>query len=469
MQEKQTAYLRQQIINHVRLFFSEDANAALDKTSIAFCSQDQLHAVKSGIYIPVDSDWNPKPKTTYTAVFNGITITLWNRLNNPDSSEWTPIPDSDNPIWYRHESGALCPAWDIFGNLSGLLTLREETVDSRRDIHARYVGEYSPRKEANLLEVPAFNEAVAVLVGAAVGLQKENYPHFELPDLVKPPVVVLSHDCDILRGNDLWTQSIRAFRIFLPLLKVKMPRFQNIWWVIRNYLTPKRFYYDEALGMQTLEQQFGFSSTYYLLNGSGGRFGNRSGNGIITELVSQIKDSCDIGIHYNFDTFDNHDALQAQADELESIIGQTAKAGRAHYLRLKPEKPHDSWQSIGITTDESIGYPDCIGYRCGIGGIFQLFDTDTGQASSVYEVPLIIMEDTLMNQYKDNPVRKFKKMLIHLKNIGGAISMVVHPGMLGNPEYPYCRDFYYQILLASHQLGAVSRTPQQMLSKLSNL
>ncbi len=452
-------YLKTQLLRHCGRFFSDEASQALQKTEIIF--ENYSEAVQrraSCIAVPIDIEAPIVPENQYTAPFNETELTLYNRLPRPDGEGWACLPDETHPIWYRHQSGTLIPAWNLYHNLFDLLTFREDREDSRRDIHGRFIAAYSPRCEKNLLETPAFNEAAAALVGAALGLQQDSLPWFELDGHVQPPMVVLSHDCDILSGNDLWTQSVRAYRILQPLIRLRPPHLQNMWWIIRNAVRPRDYYFDNAKGMIALEQIFDFESTFYMLNGSGGRFGARSGSKIIAELMPHIPDRDDVGIHYNYDTHLDNDKFSAQQTELNEVTGRTTRVGRAHYLRFDHAKSFDFWAAHDITTDESVGYPDRIGYRCGIGGCFQPYDIDFEQPLKFREIPIDIMEATLLSQYGDGAVDAFERMLRHLKQVGGAVSMVVHPGMFFNPEFPETRGFYHRLLIVCRRLGAVSQT-----------
>jgi hypothetical protein len=302
-----------------------------------------------------------------------------------------------------------------------------------------------------------------LLVAAALGLKHENFPRFSLDRCVKPPVIVLSHDCDILLGNDFWTQMVRAYRILRPMLRLRFPRLQNIWWIMRNAASPKDFYLNNVSGMIDLERVFGFRSTFYLLNGSGGRFGARSGSEILKNLTGIIPEGWDIGIHYNYDTFLDHERFAAQQKELSEIIGSDIVCGRAHYLRIDPIESIPFLATHNISIDESVGYPDLVGYRCGIAGIYQPLDVKTEKCPNFWEMPLIIMETTLLEQYGSRYSHAFERMLRHLKMIGGAISLVIHPGMFFNPEFPEALGFYHNILKTCRDLSAVSYTASDLL------
>ncbi len=446
-------YLWQQILQHTRRFFTREAVDMLKTAEVRFLPYaEAVHINKPVIAIPIDVNTSVYPQAPYKVPFNGTELTLWNPLPRPRGEGWTCRPSSDAPIWYRHDMGTLIPAWNIFANLFDLLTLREERENPLRDVHGRFVGSMSPRREANLLAVPAFNEGVAALVAACSGLYKQNNPRFDLEDLVQPPVLILSHDNDILRGNDMWTQSIRLLRIFQPLLSFKAPRLMNLWWMLRNTIYPKTFYLENIAGMVDVEKMLGYTSSFYFLNGSGGRFGARSGSALIPEALRQIPSEWPVGIHYNYDTLLDAERFNSQLAELCSYLDRPIVAGRAHYLRFDPEKSFSFLASMGICIDESVGYPDCIGYRCGIAGPFQPYDHLSGRSLSLWEVPLTIIESTLINQYPRDSVKVFQRLLDHISRIGGAVSLLFHPGLFFNPEFPETGGLYRRLLCAARQI-----------------
>ncbi len=447
-------YLWQQILQHTRRFFTREAVDMLKTAEVRFLPYaEAVHINNPVIAIPIDINTSVNPQAPYKVPFNGTELTLWNPLPRPQGEGWNCLPSKEAPIWYRHDHGTLIPAWNIFANLFDLLSLREERENPLRDVHGRFISSMSPREKANLLAVPAFNEGVAALVAACSGLYKLNYPRFDLEDLVQPPMLILSHDNDLLRGNDIWTQSVRFLRIFQPLLSFKAPRVINLWWMLRNAIYPKAFYLENIAGMADVEKMFGYTSSFYFLNGTGGRFGARSGSALIPEALRQIPSEWSVGIHYNFDTLLDAERFNSQLTELSAYLTTPIVSGRAHYLRFDPEKSFSFLASMGMYCDESVGYPDCIGYRCGIAGPFQPYDHLSCRALSLWEVPLTIIESTLINQYPRDPVKVFHRLLAHISRIGGAISLLFHPGLFFNPEFPETRGLYRRLLGVARQLG----------------
>nr|MBN2276733.1 hypothetical protein [candidate division Zixibacteria bacterium] len=460
-------YVKKQIINHLMLFFERDVLNLFYSGFIRFLPYDEAIAVNDRtVVIPFDIPMPFEIGHPFNVGFNGTNLTLWNRIPPPDGGFWKGIPNEAAPLWYQNPGGTLIPAWNLFGNLFQLLTFGEERATSKRDAHGRYAAVFSPRSLLNLIEVPAFNEAVAALVGAADGLRRNAEPSYELERLIRPAIIVLSHDCDILRGNDFWTQSVRLLRIFQPLLKARLPKIGNAWWMVRNAFTPRRFYFDNVTGMIDLERCFGFKSTFYLLNGSGGRFGARSGSAIMPDVLANIPDDWNIGMHYNYDTFLNEECFSAQLAQLQEIAESEITTGRAHYLKFDPERSFPFLCKHGINVDESSGYADRIGYRNGIGGCFQVFNPEICAPLDIWEVPMVVMDAVLVRQYGDKAVNKFSELVSHLSRIGGALTLIFHPGQFFNPEYGQMLGIYHKILIACRQSGIRSRTARSLVDEI---
>ena len=451
-------YLRSQIIRHSELFLRDEALTLVSGANLRFMPYDSA-VIQTGpiLAIPYDLPLSHEPLEKYSVAFGDTHLTLWNRVAKPSTGEWESIPCDSAPVWYRNYSGTLIPAWNLFGTLFDLLTFGEEIRDHRRDGHKRYVALYSPRREAGVLQVPIFNEAVAAIVAALAGLREDGNPRFELGKLAKPPVAVLSHDCDISYGNDALTQAIRALRIPLPLRRFRPPRISNFWWIISNVIWPRRFYFANNPGMIDLERAFGFTSTFYLLNGTGGRFGARNGFKPIPEIVSCVPSGWKIGMHYNYDTLLNTQQFIAQRDQLASAVSDKITSGRAHYLRFDPERSLSFLSVQGIRVDESSGYPDYIGYRNGIAGVFQAYDATAHKSLDIWEVPMTVMDSTLVRQYGDDAIPEFRKLIFHLSRIGGAMSVIFHPGVFYNPEVPEMLGVYHKMLMVLREFGVVSQ------------
>jgi hypothetical protein len=454
-------YLRSCVSDHLRRCFAPEGQAAYENAPVRWVPMAEIaQPTERAVFIPIDAPAPPQPDAPWRVPFGTTHLTLWNRLK-PPSPDWRP-DDDGRPLWYRHPCGAVTPAWNLAPTLFDLLTLREERESDARDAHGRFVAAMSPRASLELLQAPLFNDSVAALVAACDGLRHRDALSAALrPELVRRPALVLSHDLDQLRGNDRWTQLARLSRVFRP--RVSAVRLRNLWYACLNAAQPRRYYFDNVVGMLAVERMLGYTSSLYFLNGQGGRFGARSGSGLIKELAALVPGKWSRGIHYNFDTFLDAERFRAQQRELEELLGMPVVTGRAHYLRFDGLRSWRFLASRGIHVDESLGYPDAIGYRAGIAGPFVPFDTVAESTLPVLEMPLVVMESALTEQGPDEAVEIFVGLMRHLCVVGGALSLLFHPGQFHNPEYPETLGVYRRLLGVARDLGARSSTAAQLV------
>jgi hypothetical protein len=399
-------------------------------------------SAEPGIAVPIDLTASAEPRDPWQVPFNGTSLTPWNRIPRPVG--WTAWPSENLPLWYDNGAARFMPAWDVFGNVLGLLDLTEELESPARDPHGRFLGAMSPRRRLGLLEVPAFNEAAAVLIALArLARGKSPEEAARLDDVLQPVGVVLSHDLDLLRGDDLVTQSIRIGRFAKSLARLS-PDSMPLRALIDNWRQPHRYYLDAIPAIVELERLAGARSSFYFLNGTGGRFGARSGSNDIPAARARIPADCNVGMHYNYDTLLDRDRFEAQRGELERLLGERLLGGRAHYLRFDSRSSFDFLAARGLLYDETLGYPDRIGFRAGIAGAYHPVSS-RGGAHALVEIPLAVMADTLHEQYASAEHAVMSCLFEHLSRIGGTLSFLLHPETLGNPENEH--DFGYQDLL----------------------
>lgn len=459
-----TKYLWEQILAHVELCFTPLAQELIHSIPIEFGEARRAGEIAGPkVFIPTDIPTPLNPQGKYSVEFGNTRLTLWNPISDSIPEQLVPWPNSRNPLWLLNKHGAVIPAWNLFGNLSDLLTLREERCGAAPDRHGRFEPSNSPRYQEGLLEVPAFNESIAALVACAAGLRRTQAPATELQGLVAPPTVVLSHDCDILRGNDVFTQAGRLYNSVATLRKGRPPKLTRLWSALENGFSPKRYFYQNLIGMLDLERQFGFRSISYMLTGTRGRFGNRSGSALVREFVKDCPDGWEIGIHYNYDTFLEEGAFQSQKAELEKYLERTVTVGRAHYLRFDGLRSPAFLAHHGIRFDGSFGYSGYRGYRLGMAGLFSPLDEQGRPIENLKCLPLHFMD---VNMRDNVPLREaeFVQQFDHIASIGGVVSVVFHPGNFFNPEFPEFYGLYARMLAHAANRGARSKTPSEFLT-----
>lgn len=459
-------YFKATVHSHVARFFDPVAGDWLVSIPIRCVRLDELtDQTPVGVYLITDLALAHRQAPTRRIPFNGTQITTWEPVMAP-GPRWRPWPSAEQPLFHQSPSGALTPSWNLLALCLDLLLLGEESRDGRQDSMQRFIAAFSPRQSMGLLDIPVFNEAVASLV-LAVGALANECDSESIVRLMQPKVkLCLSHDLDQLRGNDKWTQGARGYRMVQQLKNRELPDPKPLWWMARNAVRPWTFYEGNVRGMLELESMLGFRSTLYFLNGTGGRFGARSGTAAVERLtrgaLKVAPDCADYGIHYNFDSASQDGGLATQIEELTRVLGTRPKSGRAHYLLYEGFASMKLWEEHGIVVDESLGYPDAVGFRSGIAGPYHPLDPATGEVAGIAEMPLALMDGPLLAE--EDPLGRFAALVHHLGRVGGALSLLFHPGVFDNPELPDARFLYRELLEVARLEGAESCTALEMVS-----
>jgi hypothetical protein len=303
------------------------------------------------------------------------------------------------------------------------------------------------------------NDFAFFLVG--LGLHQAGFDAKKSLSLVKPPRVVLSHDCDCLTGNEFFTQLARLSRCITGPLRGNWYQLTNIWWSAYNSLRPKSFYYNNVLGMLDVESLFGYRSTLYILNGYRGRYGARHKDSINRELLKEVSDRAEIGIHYNYDTYKDLEALRNQLSDIQEHASTKVIAGRAHYLRFDPLETFSHLEQVGVRFDESVGSPEGNAVRTGIAGVFRSYSEETESVSSVWELGLQFWDSYLTDR---DSIDQFQGYVKHLAGVGGIVSLLVHPGQFYNLESPNLTGKYLELLTLLADARAQSTLPSELVS-----
>ena len=446
MSKYEIDYLIKTLKRHICIHFHPEAVSIYQDTEIISMPYYQIASknnLKPGtIILPTLDQIDSVLIRSWEVKFRSTSLTLWGFLEAP-SNDWQ-IDDKCNPLWYKSSDGVFMPAWDMVGILLGLLTLKEEKSSNQIDIHGRFTGSMSPRALKGLLNIPIFNNAAALLVDKCLFI-KSPQSYNDIP-FSKPINICLSHDLDQLRGDDFWTQASKIGRMLSPLKQFKTPNFSQLRLILKNIINPRKYYMDDLLSMVNAEQEYGYRSVHYVLCGKKGRYGARTKSKYINKYLPEISSDCEIGIHYNYDTHLDKDKFLYQKRELESISEKKIISGRAHYLRMDSKLSFEFWSIMGINNDESLGYPDKIGYRAGIAGPFFPLNNNLDEELNIVILPLIAMDSCMINTYGKSAIAEIEKHIAHLSIVGGTFTLLFHPGRYHSDEFPISNGLYDDLL-----------------------
>lgn len=409
----------------------------------------------SGLVIPSDIPFEPHAPPLTVDCLNGQ-MTMLHPFVMDDFPGCSAV--AGVPWLWRTERGALMLAFNLSGFIDRFLDFREEREITTRDPHGRLPLEASTLVGLGVSHLPLLNTYLFAILAVAKAFgtgQAISDPSAH----VLPPVLVLSHDCDQLRGNDLISQATRIYRMLAPLTRLRLPKLSNVRHVLENALFPRRHFFGDALAMSETERRLGFRSVFYFLNGKGGRLGARSGSPIIAEFALRLPQDAELGVHYNYRYVFDKALLEGQIRELESLTGRVIRSGRAHYLAFDPNESFGVLDELGIRTDESMGFSNLNSFRLGFAGAFRTWRGLKNGARPVVEIPMHFMDSNTVPRSDEHDVLR---MAAQVEKVGGVVTLLYHPGAFDTPEKAELRGLYTNYLTYFRERGYRSMLPSEL-------
>ena len=462
------AFFQQILLDHSYYCFSEQGHGLFASERIrAVPLQQALESSERCILIPSNISFKPPSDPVEMVDLYGVSIPIWDRFDDSLFAGWRKIPSADCPLFFANDEGTVVPAWNLFGIVTGLLGFVEEHGCELRDEHNRIPREHNSLVQARIDMYPVLNQMFFAVLAATRGISEGVEGLVEPGELIRKPIVVFSHDCDQLRGNDLYTQAARVARAIRPLARARFPELKHLWWLLVNIVRPDRFYFDDALAMIDLERQYGFRSIFYILNGPSGRYRARTKFGVSKRFIERCPPTWEIGCHYNYWLSNEPDGLRAQLELIATAAGHVIRAGRAHYLTYDSGTSPGQVFGKGIQFDESIGYAEFAGFRCGYAGVFRPLNADRSTVLNMWELPLVFTDANTASERPNGLT--FEETFSQIEKTGGVISVLFHPGSCNNPEHPELLGRYHEILRYCHSRQARNVVPSHFIKRLKGI
>lgn len=119
----------------------------------------------------------------------------------------------------------------------------------------------------------------------------------------------------------------------------------------------------------------------------------------ITSVIKKAKYlGYEIGLHGSYATHKNGVQFKKEIDSLAKATKQSINRNRQHFLHFDFHMTPKILENSGIEIDSSLGYQRLIGFRCGTGFSYRLFDFEQKQAYKWKEQPMVIMDGALLSE-----------------------------------------------------------------------
>ena len=198
--------------------------------------------------------------------------------------------------------------------------------------------------------------------------------------------------------------------------------------------------------IQKLESRYDAKSSFYFLAlARGEQDFNYKVDDLRQVMLDLRADGWEVGLHGGHRAYLSLEKMKEEKSRLEDVLGFEVVGYRNHYLRFQVP---DTWrllEQLEFSYDTSFGYPDCVGFRNGVCHPFRPFDLEADRFLNVVEIPLILMDCSLMRYMRLGPETAWeltKSLLDIIASLRGVATVVWH-----NPNFEGDNLAFYERLL----------------------
>lgn len=374
---------------------------------------------------------------------------------SPDSLDWLPsesvIPldmqlsfDMPIPILFwglgyehnrefagRREDGSVIFYADIIAGAFFMLSRWEEMVVPTRDKHERFPGTASVAYRQGFLGQPIVDQYALILRAWLKTLLPQWTPQR------REFSVQLSHDIDHVRRHRSIFSGFRVLAGDIIKRRSRALAQQTLREVVNATLSDEgSIYFRRIQWLADLARQSGIESVFNFKTASPGRWD--AGYDVASEVIAQCirhldEQGFEIGLHPGYDTLGNLTKLAEEKARLEAVLQRPVHSGRQHYLRFRVPSTWRHWEQVGLQCDTTMGYRDQEGFRCGTCHRFHPFDGERDRALTIWEQPLIVMDDMLRTYSGLSPEQgeeRIWELAARCKQVEGTFTLLWHNSAL---------------------------------------
>jgi len=210
----------------------------------------------------------------------------------------------------------------------------------------------------------------------------------------------ISHDVDIL------TRFTPPYKFFRSLAATVIHR--RGWPQFKDSI----FYYKKMI-QQKSEDPYDYFATLlrredhwktkqiFMMTGGNTKYDNKYliDDPAAEEIIKMAKNrGYAVGLHPSYNAGFEADRFSAEQKKLANVSNQAVINNRQHWLRWSWRKTPYLFEKNGILTDSTMGYNRYLGFRCGTGFPYQLYDFKNKKAFLWTEHPMAFMESSAIHQ-----------------------------------------------------------------------
>lgn len=388
----------------------------------------------------------------------------------------TPVlfPCSGETRWYSLEGSSIHFFHDILKSAFYLLSGYQEYKSEHGDEYDRFPWEASIQYKLGFTGIPLVNYYFEIILEAfALFCEKNSLPFTRTGR--ESPVLFLSHDVDRIKKFSFRNMVYMAFLFpgIIPSENKLSARFWNLVDYTMGFLLQRKDPYWNFSHLMEQEERLGLSSTWFFLEKTGRKnsryhFSDKKIKKLIHDLGTA---GHEIGIHGTMDSSAKGEVLADEIQRLNQVCKRPVEGIRQHFLRYKNPLTPQIQEKQGLCYDASLGFAEQIGFRNSYAGPFRLFDFERQETMDIWQLPLNVMDVTLLNYMKLPPeeiLKNLQAVIDEVDRFKGVFGLLWHNCNLDEDEFPGINKIYEKLLESLGEAKFDAKTGGEIIRQLKS-
>ena len=367
-----------------------------------------------------------------------------------------PVFRDKNEPFYLDSFGNLIFTHDYLKSSFYILSGFQEINSNDRDFVGRYKYDNSIQKKYDCVTIPIVNYYFEVILQGLELFCATHGMQFKRKRFFDNFGFLLSHDVDQI---SFWHWRETAYKLkqiigLAPLIYSKKITIKLFFKGLLKLINPfdksdPWWNFDEII---KLENDLKIKSAYYFLRkedktkDSLYKFNNKKIKSLIKTLIEQ---EYEVNLHGTIKSAENINSMLKQVNIFKKEFGKQPIGIRQHFLRFFHPQTFLLQEKVGLKYDTTLAFAEHDGYRNGYCYPFKPYDFENERTINIWEIPLIMMEVSMLNYRKLNFSEIKKSVFLHIeevKKFGGIFSMLWHNSRLSEYENMGITGFYETLL-----------------------
>jgi hypothetical protein len=344
--------------------------------------------------------------------------------------------------FYKTESAEL--PFDLFSAAFYLIARYEEWLPYLPDQYGRYAHTNSLAYKNNFLHLPL----VQLWLIEFEKILQAYHPNYTLPK--RNFSFVPTYDVDIAYSYLHQPFFKNLFGFYRDLLTANFQEFVERGNV---YSSHQKDPYDQFDFLDEINSKYQLPAIYFFLLADKRKGVDKNihpSKKALQELIKETAIKYQTGIHPSWQSGEDFGVLENEINTLSSLIEQTVRISRQHYLKMTIPETYPLLLKAGIEKDYTLGYGTSNGFRASYAHPFYWYDLKNEQTTDLEIHPFCYMDANSIFELR-LPVYDAKKELQELwdqtKNVQGEMVCIFHNHFLTDqPAWAEWKKMYIDFL-----------------------